>query len=378
MAKNNAAKVRPWCPFCGMDIGRPTEAAQRKMTEFTVGRCECGAVYTCDGTGHNVGAAMVESLVYACNDDWDLAWELIPEDDYLTGRVEDYDEVTHQVCAKRNLDGRAVRGVLYFVRLHKDVREISDRLAKRKEEEARQAAGENVPSAPLIPEIEPERDPKRPRKRASKSMVKKLVEAGDVDTLVDLTFDDKRTLRFMQRLLYDPEPAKRYKTAWLIGQVAARLASREPAPIADMLHRLFESCSDSASTPWGMVETIGAIISARPDIFGAFTRHLLNFMGDTGTQEAVIWGMGEIAETRPDLIRKTPFYSTFHFLEHDNPVLRGLMARMLGRIKAAEASFQLMALQNDQSEITIYEHGDPVTTTVAALVAEAVATIHNK
>ena len=375
MAKKNEANVRPWCPFCGTDIGRPTEAAQRKMTEFTVGRCECGAVYTCDGTGHNVGAAMVECLVYACNDDWDLAWELIPEDDYLTGRVEDYDEVTHQVCPKRNLDGRAVRGVLYFVRLHKDVLEIADRLAKRKEEE-RQSGGEKI-TAPLIPEIEPERDPKRRKQRASKIMVKKLVEAGDIDALVDLTFDDKRTLRFMQRLLYDPEPAKRYKTAWLIGQVAARLSTREPAPIADMLHRLFESSSDSASMPWGMVETISAIIAGRPDIFGAFTRHLLNFMGDSGTQEAVIWGMGEIAEKRPDLIRKTPFYSTFHFLEHENPVLRGLMARMLGRIKATEASFQLMALQNDQSEIIIYEHGDPVTTTVAALVAEAVTTIHN-
>ena len=379
MAKKNEANVKPWCPFCGMDIGRPSEAIQRKMTEFPVGRCECGAVYTCDGTGHNVGAAMVECLVYACNDEWDLAWELIPEDDYLTGRVEDYDEVTHQVCPKRNLDGRAVRGVLYFVRLHKDVAEIADRLEKRKEEEARQAMAQAVgadTSGSVIPEVEPARDPKRQKKRASKPMVKKLVEAGDIDALVDLSFDDKRTLRFMQRLLYDPEPGKRYKTAWLIGQVTARLATREPGPVADMLHRLFESCSDSASMPWGMVETIGAIVAARPDIFGAFTRHLLNFMGDSGTQEAVVWGMGEIAATRPDLIRNTPFYSTFHFLEHDNPVLRGLMARMLGRIRATEASFQLMALQNDQSEITIYEHGKPVTTTVAALAAEAVTNIH--
>jgi hypothetical protein len=94
-------------------------------------------------------------------------------------------------------------------------------------------------------------------------------------------------------------------------------------------------------------------------------------MGDEATQEAAVWGLGEIAATRPDLIRKTPFYSTFHFLDHDNPVMRGLMARLLGRIKATEASFQLIGLQNDQTEITIYEHGEPVKTTVAALVAEA-------
>ena len=253
MAKKKSENVRPWCPFCGMDVGRPREAQQRKMTEFPVGRCECGAVYTCDATGHNIGSAMVECLVYACNDEWDLAWELIPEDDYLTGRVEDYDDVTHQICPKRNLDGRAVRGVLYFVRLHKEVAEIAERFQQKKEMEAQAASGEKTSpamadSVPL--QVEPERDPKRTKKRASKRAVKQLVENGDISSLVDLCFDDIRTLRFMQRLLYEPDPGKRYKTAWLIGQVAARLATREPGPVADMLHRLFESCSDSASMPW--------------------------------------------------------------------------------------------------------------------------------
>lgn len=117
MSSKAEAQLKPWCPFCGMDVGRPTEGARRKMREFPMGRCECGAVYVSEATGHNVGAAMVECLVDACGDDWDLAWELVPEDDYLTGTLENYDEVTHQVVAKRNLDGRAVRGVLFFVRL---------------------------------------------------------------------------------------------------------------------------------------------------------------------------------------------------------------------------------------------------------------------
>ncbi len=84
--------VRPWCPFCGQKVGKPSHAPVRKMNEFPVGRCQCGAVYTCDATGHNVGSAIVETLVYACNDNADFAWELMPEDDYLTGRIENYDE----------------------------------------------------------------------------------------------------------------------------------------------------------------------------------------------------------------------------------------------------------------------------------------------
>ena len=370
--KKGKDNVKPWCPFCGIDVGRTRDAVERKMTEFPVGSCDCGAVYVCDATGHNVGAAMVECLVYACGDDWDLAWELIPEDDYLTGRIDNYDEVTHQVVPTRELNGRWIRGVLYFVRLHKDITEITER-AKNK-----QAMLENntaTSAGGAVPYMEPERDPKRKKKRADKKQVRELAEAGDIDSLVDLCFDDRRTLRFLQRLLYDPDEASRYHTAWVIGKVCRRLASREPGSVADLLHRLFEACTDSAATNWGMIETIGSVIASRPDIYGAFTRHLLNFMGAESTQQHVIWALGEIAETRPDLIRKTPFYATFHFLGHENPVVRGLMARLMGRIKASEAMFQVMGLQNDEHEITIYEEGLPVQTTVANLASMAVEKI---
>ena len=78
---------------------------------------------------------MVETLVYACGDNWDLAWELMPEDDYLTGRVENYDEVTHQVIDIKNIDGRPVRGVLYFVRLHTEMSELVGRLKEKKNQQ---------------------------------------------------------------------------------------------------------------------------------------------------------------------------------------------------------------------------------------------------
>jgi hypothetical protein len=373
MAKAGKNNVKPWCPFCGIDVGRASDAVQRKMTEFPLGSCDCGAVYVCDATGHNVGSAMVECLVYACKEEWDLAWELMPEDDYLTGRVDNYDEVTHQVVPTRELDGRWVRGVLYFVRLHKDIAEIAERVQNKQISVANVEAEKSNASLSM----EPERDPKRKKKRADKNKVKELASSGDIDALVDLCFDDRRTLRFLLRLLYDPDQAGRYHTAWVIGQVCGRLSSREPGPVADLLHTLFDTCTDSAATNWGMIETIGSVIASRPDIYGAFTRHLMNFVGGETTQEHAIWSLGEIAETRPDLVRKTPFYSTFHFLGHEDPLIRGLMVRLMGRIKATEAVFQVMGLQSDEHEITIYEKGQPVQITVAQLANQAVELIQN-
>ena len=127
-----------------------------------------------------------------------------------------------------------------------------------------------------------------------------------------------------------------------------------------------------------MVETIGAIIGARPDIYGAFARHLFNFMGDPGTREAALWGLGEIAVSRPDLIRNTPFYSLFPMLTHSDPMMRGLTLRLLGRIKAKEAGLQIMALQNDETPVTICEQGAFNTTTVAALSVQATQNIHKE
>ena len=142
-----------------------------------------------------------------------------------------------------------------------------------------------------------------------------------------------------------------------------------------MIHRLFEACSDSAAAPWGMLETLGEIISGRPDIFGAFTRHLLNYMGDESTQVQVMWALSKIAEKRPDLIRETPFFNLFHFLKHPKPEMRGLVVQLLGRIRAKEVSMQLMELSNDTETLIIWEDRKPVEHTVAELVQVALKQI---
>jgi hypothetical protein len=368
--------VRPWCPFCGQKVGRATHAPVRKMTEFPVGRCQCGAVYSCDATGHNVGAAIVETLVYACNDNADFAWELMPEEDYLTGRVENYDERTHRVAVKRNLDGRAVRGVLYFVRLHTEIRDIAHRVKEKKMEAVQKTLGTEREQKPRS--IEPAPDEKRIRNKANKKLIKELVDNEDIDALVALCFDDKKTLRLMQRLLYDPLENNRWRVAYIIGRVTARTSTREPGTVSELLHRMFEACSDSAATPWGMVETIGYVISLRTDIFGAFTRHLLNYLGDPSTQNQTLWALTEIAGTRPDLIRDTPFYNLFHFLQHPEAQVRGQVARLLGRIKATEVTIQLMELSADQREFWYYTDGKLVSSTVAEAASTALQVIQGE
>ncbi len=375
--KKKKFKSPPWCPFCGQKVGRASDSIERKMHEFKVGRCQCGAVYSCDPTGHNVGSAMVETLVFACDNNWDFAWDLMPEDDYLTGRVEDYDDVTHQVVETRNLDGRAIRGLLYFVRLHTEIAEISRRVKEKQEALAKESVTPVLDTAeiPQKPVAEPALDPKRKKVRVNKKMATEARENLDIETLVSYCFDDRKTLRLLQRLLYDVDEAHRWETAWVIGQVCARVATKEPGQVSELVHRLFDACSDSAAAPWGMIETLGEVIAARPDIFGAFTRYFLNYMGDESTQVQVVWALSQIAATRPDLVRDTPFFNLFHFLNHPKAEMRGLVVQLLGRIRAKEVSMQLMELSDDQAELLIWNKGKTEKYTVSELVKVALGQI---
>lgn len=369
--KKQDLKTLPWCPFCGQDVARPQPPSQRKLGEFNVGTCQCGAVYTCDATGHNIGAAMVEALVYACNDDWDLAWSLNAEEDYLTGRLEGYDEITHQVLEQQHLDGRYVRGVLYFIRLQREFGELARQIKARKENGPSGVGEATAPDD--LPPLEPERDPKRKRRRANKQEVKQLAEAEDIDQLVDLAFDDRKTLWYLQRLLYTPDEALRWRLAHVIGRVCARLSTRQPGAVSDLLHRLFEAGVDSAATHWGLVETIGEIIAGRPDLYGPFTRHLLRHLGDPATMNQTIWALGTVAAKKPGVIRDLPFYQLFALLEAPSPLTRALAVRLLGRIQATEARPQIAACRQDLALVSFYEEGRPITTTTAALAEQALA-----
>ena len=363
-------KTKPWCPFCGQDVGRPQYPDKRKLGEFSLGSCECGAVYASDPSGFNIGAAIVECLVHACGDNWELAWDLLPEQDYLTGRIEDYDEVTHQVVETRNLDGRIIRGVLYFIRLQENVTNLT---ASTKEKDS-SAAAKSFASVKKIQE-KSEGQTKREKKKANKNLVRDMVQNRDADGLVALCFDDKKTLRLLQRQLYEPDEAKRWAIASFIGEVCSRVAMRKPGMVSDLLHLLFEACSDSAASNWGAVETIGSIIAARPDIYGSFTRHLLAYIGDPSTRAQVLWALGTIAEKRPDLVRNTSFYQLIGILDSPVAAVKGYMVRLLGRLQAKEVAGRIRALQDDTTMLIIYENGLPVKTDLGTLAKEAMQLI---
>ncbi len=348
----------PRCPFCGTLIDRPRELKTRKMSEFPVGACECGAVYAYDVTGHNVGAAMVEALVFACNEDWDLAWSLLPEDDYLDARIENYDGITHQVLPSRTLEGRNVWGVLFFIRLHKDIREVIENGLQAK-----------LAEATPIPHLSPQKV--RRSEAFSKKEVQRLVEQSKTHELIAMAEEDTRVITALHRLLYSVDELVRWRAVEMLGRVAGRLADKESGVVGNLLRRLFSASSDSAASSWGALEAIGEIISNRPDLFGEFTHPLLSFLRDETSRAGAVWAIGRIGGKRPDLVRYA-FPHLLSFLDDPEAVVLGYTVWSLGEIGRQEAREKLERLKNDDHQLRIYEDGELKEKTVGQIAIEAI------
>jgi hypothetical protein len=348
---------RAKCPFCGLPVERPKELSTRKPGEMPVGICSCGAVYACDETGHNLGAAMIEALLFGCNMDWDLAWGLVADEDYQQEIVENYDLITHLVVPSGTYEGRKTSGALYFVRLHQEVQEVTA-----------QGARNRLESAPAkLPQSKRER---APAKRMNKKEVEERVKRYDVDPILEAAGSDKKIIRFLQRLLYSGDDLLRQRAAEILGKACAVLGERDSGMVSKLLQSLFYSLTDTAAFPLGAFEAIGEIISQRPDLFGGYTAQLYQFLGDKNRRIDALKALGRIAKTQGPFIRKHTLYF-FAFLDDPDPSVRGYTVWLMGNMGAHEAGKDVEKQLHESHEIEIYEEGHIRKMSVAEIAREA-------
>ena len=355
---------KPSCPFCGVYLNKPSEVHSGMPQEMPVGACECGAVYTCDVTGHNLGTAMSEALVFACNGDWDLAWDLLPDDDYLVAELEEYDFPSHLIVHSGAYEGRNVTGVLYFVKLHDDVLEVTEDGFRQKLEKKS-----------LHPVSRPEK--KKTKSRFSKSDIEKLITDYDIDGIIDIAREDKKIIRFIQRLIYSADDLSRMKAADALGKAAAVIAEYDPGYISKLLKNLFISISDTAASSWGAIDSIGQIICNSTRLYAAYTPQLYKFIPDRELLPEVVRALGNITSAEPEPFRKIRF-SLLPLLKDENKEILACTIIIMGNLKAKEATADLMILASDKTEIDIYNKGSFYKTTISELAQDAIKIISSK
>lgn len=350
-----ASPEEPRCPFCSHKIDQPKELPSRKIVEFPLGVCEhCGAVYSYDVTGHNMGAAFIEALLFACNEDDYLAFSLSYGDDYTDAVVGNYDIVTHTIVPEKIHNDRFVRGVLIFVKLFGQFQEATEQKVKEK-----------------FKAIQPIVKTRLRSEKFSKEIVRQYVLENKKEDLVSLAEEDSRVINQLQRMLYTPDKHLRWKIIDLLGEVSRRVGEKRPDIISKLINNLLQSAASPGASAWGSLEAIGAIISSNPALFGEFTKPLLSFISQKDLWREVTWAIGKIATAAPGLV-KLAFRGLISLLDNPDPVLRGYASWALGNIGFDDVIGQLKAIETDENKLTLWRDGDLQEVTVGRLAREAI------
>jgi hypothetical protein len=351
----NTQIEEPRCPFCFNRIEQPKELLTRKIVEFPLGVCDnCGAVYVYDATGHNMGAAFIEGLLFACNEDDYLAFSLSYGEDYTDAVIGNYDLISHSITPEKIHNERYIRGVLIFIKLFGEFQEVTGEFVKEKAKT-----------------LQPITKNKMRSDKFSKEKVREYALNNKKNELFLLAEEDSRVLNELQRLLYTPDELLRWRIIELLAQTSKIVSSKRPDLVSKFLSVLLQSAANPGSSAWGAIEAAGAIISANTLILGEFSPALLSFLQQKNLLREVTWAIGRIALIDPELA-KYRYKTLLSLLNEDDPVVRGNTAWALGNIGFNDAVDELVKLKEDNSVISIWIDNELKETTVSSLVREAV------
>jgi len=166
------------------------------------------------------------------------------------------------------------------------------------------------------------------------------------------------------------------------GLVVSQLAESDLEAARVIMRRLMWNLNDeSGGIGWGSPEVMGEILAAHNGLAQEYAHLLLSYAREEGNylelealQRGLLWGIGRLAEKRPDLVRGASA-SLLPHLESQDEVIRGLAARIMGLLQVKEALPGLRNLTRDDSSFVIMIGGNLTTVRVKDLAEEALRSI---
>jgi len=137
---------------------------------------------------------------------------------------------------------------------------------------------------------------------AWKEQIGPILERGDPEALLHLARGQSApVLRYLTGRLCSADESEKWRAVWGFGVLVGEKELVSQGQATDLLRRLFWALNDeSGAVPWGVPETIGEILAARPELQGVFLPILCSLVTDadmlqTGAIErGVLWALGRV------------------------------------------------------------------------------------
>jgi hypothetical protein len=178
------------------------------------------------------------------------------------------------------------------------------------------------------------------------------------------------------------EARLRWRAITATGLLVARLAEAEIESARVIMRRLMWSLNDeSGGIGWGAPEAMGEIMARHPRLAEEYAAILVSYLDEKGNylelpalQEGLLWGVGRLAEARPNRLASVPSLLA-PFLTSPSPVHRGLAAWVAGSLRVSTLKSLLNPLKADKMCFEFYDGRNLVPRTVSRMASNAMAQI---
>jgi HEAT repeat protein len=218
--------------------------------------------------------------------------------------------------------------------------------------------------------------------RDIKRKVLDLLKAEDFGEALELLckLPARRTINPLFILFCSTDSETRWRAITAAGVVVANLAEKDMESARVIMRRMIWNLNDeSGGIGWGMPEAMGEAMARHEGLASEYVSILVSYAREDGNfleleslQSGVLWGLGRLAQDRPDLLQDLVPHLRQH-LSSKNPSLRGLAVWVIGLLGAEQTYNSLAPLMEDEEELSLYVNGMQRICRVSDLAREAMA-----
>ncbi|UCE84250.1 MAG: HEAT repeat domain-containing protein [Deltaproteobacteria bacterium] len=204
------------------------------------------------------------------------------------------------------------------------------------------------------------------RGRNLKKKVLDLLKEDEFDQALETfqNFPARRVINPLFSFLCSTDSQIRWRAIMAVGSVVNNLANQDMESARVVMRRMMWNLNDeSGGIGWGLPESMGEIMAQHEGLAQEYAKILMSYIQEDGNllehpplQRGVLWGLGRLAQTRPEMLQDVAPY-LHPFLASEDATLRGLAAWILGLLGGSQDKTALAGLENDETEITLFLNG---------------------
>ena len=194
--------------------------------------------------------------------------------------------------------------------------------------------------------------------RDFKRKVIDLLKADDFAGVLETfrSYPARRVINPLFSCLCSTEPQIKWRAVTALGAVVANLAQDDMESARVVMRRLIWNLNDeSGGIGWGVPETMGEVMARHEGLAREYVNILVSYIREDGNfleyeplQQGVLWGLGRLAQTSPELLQDAGAH-LHAFLSSEDATLRGLAAWILGLLGGPQHESELEPLLEKDS-----------------------------